>query len=106
MWHTCVVQPSGQAYRPVDVSKYGVIYASGGKNLGPAGVCVVIVRNDLLDRAQPQVRRHITSAFRAAVSTHVECLRSDNLQRLSDCISSQLSMLPLRMDSRHGTRAA
>ena len=34
--------------RPVDVSKYGVIYASGGKNLGPAGVCIVIVRADLI----------------------------------------------------------
>jgi phosphoserine aminotransferase len=38
------------------VSKYGVIYASGGKNLGPAGVCVVIVREDLLYQASPQVR--------------------------------------------------
>lgn len=41
--------------RPVDISKYGVIYASGGKNLGPAGVCVVIVRDDLLDQASDQV---------------------------------------------------
>ena len=38
------------------MSKYGVIYASGGKNLGPAGVCVVIVRDDLLDRASSLVR--------------------------------------------------
>lgn len=36
--------------RPVDVSKYGMIFASSGKNLGPAGVCLVIVRKDLLDR--------------------------------------------------------
>lgn len=34
--------------RPVNVSRYGVIYASGGKNLGPAGVTVVIVRDDLV----------------------------------------------------------
>ena len=34
--------------RPVDVSKYGVIYASAGKNLGPAGVTTVIVRDDLV----------------------------------------------------------
>ncbi len=34
--------------RPIDVAKYGVIYASSGKNLGPAGVAVVIVRRDLL----------------------------------------------------------
>ena len=36
--------------RPVDVAKYGVIYASGGKNLGPAGFVLVIVRRDLLSR--------------------------------------------------------
>lgn len=34
--------------RPVDVSKYGIIYAGAQKNLGPAGVSVVIVREDLL----------------------------------------------------------
>lgn len=34
--------------RPVDVSKYGVIYAGAQKNMGPAGVTVVIVREDLL----------------------------------------------------------
>merc|ERR1712003_150136 len=36
--------------RPVDVSKYGVIYASGGKNLGPSGHVVVIVHDKLLGR--------------------------------------------------------
>lgn len=41
--------------RPVDVSKYGVIYASAGKNLGPAGNCVVIVRDDLIGNELPQV---------------------------------------------------
>lgn len=35
--------------RPVDVSKYGVIFAGAQKNLGPAGVTIVIVRDDLLD---------------------------------------------------------
>ncbi|KAL1528861.1 hypothetical protein AB1Y20_010184 [Prymnesium parvum] len=34
--------------RPVDVSKYGVLYASGGKNLGPAGLTLVLVRDELL----------------------------------------------------------
>ena len=37
--------------RPVAISKYGVIYASSGKNLGPAGVTVVIIRDDLLERS-------------------------------------------------------
>lgn len=40
--------------RPVDVSKYGVIYAGTQKNMGPAGMAVVIVRDDLLDRARPE----------------------------------------------------
>lgn len=52
--------------RPIDISKYGVIFASGGKNLGnmilchkypnilgPAGICVTIVRDDLVKQPQP-----------------------------------------------------
>lgn len=37
--------------RQIDVSKYGVIYAGAQKNIGPAGICIVIVREDLLDLA-------------------------------------------------------
>lgn len=37
--------------RPMDVSRYGLIYAGAQKNVGPAGVCLVIVREDLLGRA-------------------------------------------------------
>ena len=40
--------------RPIDVSQYGVIYAGAQKNIGPAGLCIVIVRDDLLNRASPQ----------------------------------------------------
>ncbi len=36
--------------RPVDLSRYGVLYAGAQKNAGPAGVTVVIVRDDVLDR--------------------------------------------------------
>jgi phosphoserine aminotransferase len=38
--------------RPMDVTKYGVIYASAQKNIGPSGLAVVIVREDLLGRAR------------------------------------------------------
>jgi len=34
--------------RPVDISKFGVVYAGAQKNIGPAGVTVVIIRRDLL----------------------------------------------------------
>jgi phosphoserine aminotransferase len=36
--------------KPVDVSKYGLIFAGAQKNVGPAGVTIVIVREDLLDK--------------------------------------------------------
>ncbi|MFV0451240.1 MAG: 3-phosphoserine/phosphohydroxythreonine transaminase [Propioniciclava sp.] len=39
--------------RPVDVSRFGVIYAGAQKNMGPSGLVVVIVRRDLLGRARP-----------------------------------------------------
>ncbi len=39
--------------RPMDVSKYGCIYAGAQKNIGPSGVTVVIVREDLLGGAHP-----------------------------------------------------
>jgi phosphoserine aminotransferase len=39
--------------RPVDIAKYGLIYAGAQKNMGPSGVTVVIVRDDLLGRALP-----------------------------------------------------
>lgn len=38
--------------KPVDVSKYGLIYAGVQKNVGPAGVVIVIVREDLLGNAR------------------------------------------------------
>lgn len=37
--------------RPIDVSKFGVIFAGAQKNIGPAGVTVVIIRKDLAERA-------------------------------------------------------
>ncbi len=37
--------------RPMDVSRYGLIYAGAQKNIGPAGLAIVIVRDDLIGRA-------------------------------------------------------
>jgi len=39
--------------RPMDVSRYGLIYAGAQKNIGPAGLVIVIVREDLLGHAAP-----------------------------------------------------
>jgi phosphoserine aminotransferase len=39
--------------RPVDVARYGLIYGGAQKNIGPAGVTIVIVRDDLIGQALP-----------------------------------------------------
>jgi len=41
--------------RPLDVSRFGLIYAGAQKNIGPSGLVVVIVREDLLDRARRDI---------------------------------------------------
>lgn len=52
--------------RPVDVSKYGVIYGGAQKNVGPAGVTFVIVREDLLGK----VSRYIPTML--DYKTHID----------------------------------
>jgi phosphoserine aminotransferase len=41
--------------RPLDVSKYGLIYSGAQKNMGPAGVTLVIIRKDLLNDTPPKL---------------------------------------------------
>ena len=40
--------------RPIDVTKYGLIFAGAQKNVGPAGVTIVIIRNDLIRDDLPE----------------------------------------------------
>jgi len=50
---------------PLDISKFGLIYAGAQKNMGPAGVTLVIIRSDLLDlnyRDNPTMMRYSTHA--------------------------------------------
>ena len=42
--------------RPVDVSKYDLIYAGAQKNLGPAGVTLVIIKKDILGKVSREIR--------------------------------------------------
>ncbi|MGV8932119.1 MAG: phosphoserine transaminase [Luteimonas sp.] len=61
---------SSIASEPLDVSKYGLIYAGAQKNLGPVGVSVVIVRRDLLGRTgQPRA-----DIFNYASHLHAESM--------------------------------
>lgn len=56
--------------RPVDVNRYGVIFAGAQKNLGPAGVTIVIIREDLLERTPvsvPTMLRYKTHADKGSM---------------------------------------
>jgi len=51
--------------RPLDVSKFGMIYAGAQKNIGPAGLTIVIIRDDLLGKASaicPTMFNYVTHA--------------------------------------------
>lgn len=41
--------------RPVDINKFGLIYAGAQKNIGPAGLTIAVVRDDLIGKAGPNV---------------------------------------------------
>ena len=51
--------------RPIDVSKHAVIYAGAQKNMGPAGVTVVIIREDLLARSAASLPAMLSYAVHA-----------------------------------------
>lgn len=51
--------------RPIDVSKYGLIYAGAQKNLGPSGVTLVVIREDLLARSQKSLHTMLSYAVHA-----------------------------------------
>ena len=48
-------------WRPIDVSKFGLIYAGAQKNMGPAGITVIIIRKDLIEKTRtdlPSILRY------------------------------------------------
>jgi phosphoserine aminotransferase len=50
---------------PVDIAKYGLIYAGAQKNLGPSGVVLVIIREDLLARSTKSLHTMLSYAVQA-----------------------------------------
>jgi phosphoserine aminotransferase len=51
--------------RPIDVPRYGLIYAGAQKNLGPSGVTLVIIRDDLLSRSAKSLPTMLNYAVQA-----------------------------------------
>lgn len=55
--------------RPVDVSRFGLIYAGAQKNLGPSGVTLVIIRDDLLERSSDSLGAYLNYAVHAKANS-------------------------------------
>ncbi|MFM2106428.1 MAG: hypothetical protein RL338_1460 [Chloroflexota bacterium] len=51
--------------RPIDVARYGLIYAGAQKNLGPSGVTLVVIRRDLLERSSASLHTMLNYAVHA-----------------------------------------
>ena len=52
-------------HRPLPIDRYGMIYACAQKNLGPAGVSIVVVRKDLLERSSDQLGSYLNFKLHA-----------------------------------------
>lgn len=83
----------------IDVTKYAVIYAGAQKNVGPAGVTIVIVRHDMLGRENPmcptmlkwatQIKEHSLYNTPPAFSTYVSMLVFRHLKKLGGIAEMQ-----------------
>ncbi len=52
--------------RPLPIDKFGIIYAGAQKNLGPAGVTVVVIRKDLLPKCNPAIPAYLSYPVHAS----------------------------------------
>ena len=73
--------------RPLDISQFGLVYAGAQKNLGPSGVTLVIVRNDLAEAAPT----NIPNIYR--YQTHID---NGSMFNTPPCFSVYLVMLVTR----------
>jgi len=73
--------------RPLDASRFGLIYAGAQKNLGPSGVALVIIRKDLADRAPESLPTMLQ------YRTHVD---KDSMFNTPPCFSIYMLMLVTR----------
>ncbi len=83
--------------RPMDVSQFGLIYAGAQKNLGPAGVTLVIIRKDLAER----VRDSVPLMYR--YKTHIA---DNSLYNTPPCFSIYMVMLVTRWLKEKGGLSA
>lgn len=83
--------------RPIDVSKYGIIYAGAQKNLGPSGVTLVIIRDDLVEAGNSDLTSMLQYRTHAA---------ADSMYNTPPTFGIYLMMLVFRWIKSQGGLAA
>lgn len=60
--------------RPLDISRYGLVYAGAQKNIGPAGLTLVIIRDDLLESSPPASVPTLPAMFNYATHANADSM--------------------------------
>ena len=87
--------------RPLDIDKFGMIYAGAQKNMGPAGVCLVIIRQDLLDRTPadiPTMLRYTTFAEKNSMFNTPPCFAIYTVQLVLKWLEETIGGLDKMVD--------
>jgi phosphoserine aminotransferase len=93
--------------RPLDMSKIGMIYAGAQKNIGPSGVCMVIIRQDMLDLAPdnlPSMLNYNTFASKNSMYNTPPCFGVYTIQLVLKWIEETIGGLE-KMDAQNRKKA-
>jgi phosphoserine aminotransferase len=93
--------------RPLDMSKIGMIYAGAQKNIGPAGVCMVIIRQDLLDLSPdhiPTMLNYNTFANKNSMFNTPPCFAIYTIQLVMKWLEDTIGGLE-KMDEKNREKA-
>jgi phosphoserine aminotransferase len=93
--------------RPFDVDKFGLIYAGAQKNIGPAGVCMVIIRDDMLKRVPdtlPSMLKYTTYASKNSMFNTPPCFAIYMIQLVMKWLEESVGGLE-KMEKMNQTKA-
>ena len=92
--------------KPVDVDKFGLIYAGAQKNIGPAGVCMVIIRDDMLKRVPdtlPSMLKYTTYASKNSMFNTPPCFAIYTIQLVMKWLEESVGGLE-KMETMNQTK--
>ncbi len=94
--------------RPLDMRSFGLVYAGAQKNIGPAGVCMVIIRKDMLEKAEdtlPSMLKYTTYAAKKSLYNTPPCFAIYTIQLVLKWLEETIGGLE-KMDAINREKAA